>query len=118
MIFELVEVVVDFRQATGFCPVQDTLSTQTVSVVWMTTRGSFHTVAAQSPAGVTEVSRRIQSSFFSSLRLPAQPRITPREPRSLTLTICSPSAKLIRWVKSSFTLLLMDNLAIQQNSRM
>jgi hypothetical protein len=32
-------------------------SSRTVSLVWITMRGSFHSVAAQSPAGVTDVVR-------------------------------------------------------------
>jgi hypothetical protein len=104
------------------CPVLDTPSTRTVSLVWMTIRGSLHSVAAQSPDGVIDAFRLSHPSFSSSLdallnRASLQ-ESQERRKRLLALTFCSPSAKSRSRANSNFASLLICNLAIQRKSRM
>jgi hypothetical protein len=97
-------------------------STRTVSLDWIMIRGSFHSVAAQSPAGVMAAFRQSHPSFSSSLdarrRRASLQESQERRKRLLALTFCSPSARSSRRAKSNLASLLICSPAIHRNSRM
>jgi hypothetical protein len=96
--------------------------TRTVSLVWITIRGSVHSIVAQSPAGVTDAFRRSHPSFSSSLdarlKRASLQESQERRNRLLALTFWSPSAKSRRRAKSNLASLLICSPAIHRNSRM
>jgi hypothetical protein len=101
---------------------RDTPSTRTVSLLWITMRGSLHSVAARSPAGVTEDFRQSHPSFSNSLdarrRRASLQESQARRNRLLAFTSCSPSARSRRRAKSNLASLLICKPAIHRNNRM